>query len=83
MNQMTIRQIPDHVVKKIRRLAATTEQSINKTTISLLKKGLGLDNKTSKKRDLSSVAGKWSKKDAAEFRRHITIFESIDRDVWQ
>jgi hypothetical protein len=70
-------------MKKIRRLAATTEQSINKTTIALLKKGLGLENKTSKKRDLSGLAGKWSKKDAVEFRKHIRIFESIDKEVWQ
>ena len=83
MNQMTLRQIPKPVENEIRRLAAKTGDSINKTVIKLLKKSLGISDNLGKKRDLSQLAGTWTDEDEREFRQSTAIFDQIDEDIWK
>ena len=85
MNQLTLRQIPDSIEKKLRIMARETGHSINKTIISLLEKALGLgkERRTQKKRDLSRFAGLWARGEAEEFEKSMQIFEQIDPEVWQ
>ena len=85
MSQITLRNIPEPVNHKLRDLAKQTGQSINRTILEVLKKGLGLsDAPPAKKRDLSEFAGMWTKEEAAEFDRNIhEMFETIDEEMWK
>ncbi len=83
MNQLTLRKIPAPVENGLRKLAGENQQSLNKTVIKVLEKGLGLEETGSIKRDLSSLAGRWSRSDEKEFERNMAIFEVIDEEIWR
>jgi hypothetical protein len=78
MDKITLRNIPQAVEVAIRGIAAKNGESLNKTIIALLQKSLGLDVADGKKRDLSKLAGTWTKQDELEFNKNIDIFEKID-----
>jgi plasmid stability protein len=83
VNQLTLRQIPRPVEEKLRLAAKQTGQSINKTAIFLLRKALGLETPPRRRRHLRHLAGRWSRKQAADFQRNLKIFEEIDGEVWK
>ena len=85
MSQITLRNIPEPVDHKLRALAKQSGQSINRTILEVLKKGLGLsDAPPTKKRDLSAFVGIWTKEEAEEFDRNINaMFETIDEEMWK
>lgn len=56
---------------------------MNKTTLNLIMKGMGIDRSTKKKRDLSSLAGTWTKSDAVEFNKAVKIFDTVDEEIWK
>jgi len=80
--QMTLRQIPDAVEKKLRARSRRSGHSINRTTIELLEEALGVKASAGKKRDLSMFSGGWQEAEYREFERHTAIFEKIDAEVW-
>jgi plasmid stability protein len=80
--QMTLRQIPDSVEKKLRARSKQSRQSINRTAIELLEEALGVKASAGKKRDLSALAGTWQKAECKEFERNTAIFGKIDKELW-
>lgn len=82
MNQLTLRQIPTDVQKSLKVTAKKNGVSLNKAIIGLLKKALHL-GESSKKRDLSKLAGTWSSGDASEFKKNTASFEKLDKEVWK
>ena len=82
MNQLTLRQIPDAVERRLRELARREGKSLNKTVVSLLAAGLGLEKPSRRRRDLSGIAGAWSEAEAAEFDRNTAVFDRIDEELW-
>jgi len=83
MKQLTLRKIPEPVERALRALARETGMSLNKTAISVLRRGLGLEPSPKQKRDLSGIAGTWTEEEAKEFERNLEIFEQIDEEVWR
>jgi hypothetical protein len=83
MNQITLRKVPENIYKQLGQIAKKKKTSINKTIIYLLKKSLGIDEETNRKRDLSDLSGTWSNEQAKEFNSKIKIFEKIDNEVWE
>lgn len=83
MNQLTLRKIPKSIEDELRNLATQTGESINKTAIALLRKALGLGDDSKKKRDLTHLAGTWSKEDEMEFKKNTEVFNSIDEEIWK
>lgn len=82
MNQLTVRHIPEPVAERLRELARREGMSLNRTVVSLLATGLGVEKPQPKRRDLSTIAGAWSEADAAEFDRNTALFEGIDEELW-
>lgn len=80
--QMTMRQVPDAVEKKLRARAQKTGRSINRTAIELLEEALGIKPSDGKKRNLSMLAGRWNETDYKEFQSHTAKFDRIDEDIW-
>lgn len=83
MNQLILRQIPDDLNAVLRKTAKREGSSLNKLAIRLLKRAVGLQDSSKKKRDLSKLAGTWSKKEADEFIENTKAFEKIDPEIWK
>ena len=94
MNQITLRQIPENVDALIRQLSKEQKKSINKTIIELLEKALGVSRDSSKKRNLSQLAGTWSDRESEEFKKntaqfdkkncsHLTPISTISRELFK
>ncbi len=83
MNQITLRQIPENVDTLIRQLSKAQKKSINKTIIELLEKALGVSRNSTKKRDLSQLAGTWEESQFEEFEKNIAQFDTIDNEIWK
>lgn len=83
MSQLTVRNIPEPVEARLRRLADESGASINQTVVRLLEAGTGLAPVAPAKRDLTAFAGRWTAEDADAFDAAMRIFESLDEEVWR
>jgi hypothetical protein len=86
MNTLTLRKIPSPVEKGIRRVARESHQSLNKTAIDLLSKGVGIGPekvKSRKRRDVKSVIKPWSEDEYKQFQHTTETFSIIDKDLWR
>jgi hypothetical protein len=82
MSQITLRQVPEHLERQIRQLAAENKTSINKTIIYLLHKCLCIPENGKKKRDLHDLFGSWGAAEAQLFEENTKMFEEIDSELW-
>jgi hypothetical protein len=83
MSQITLRDLPEPLEREIRKEAQRRGSSLNKVIISIIEKGLGLQSRLGKKRDLTSLAGTWDEAALAEFLDATSVFETIDAENWQ
>jgi hypothetical protein len=87
MNTFTLRKIPLPVERRLRQLARESHRSLNKTTIELLTKAVGIgpvEKKFARKhRDVKSALRPWSDSEYKEFERNTKIFEAIDKEMWE
>jgi hypothetical protein len=87
MKAITLRSVPPRVAKAIRKEAAAKGLSINKTVISLLEgRTTAKERKKGRKtlhRELDSLAGSWSEKEAADFDKALAVQRTIDPDLWK
>jgi hypothetical protein len=86
MNTFTLRKIPLPVERRLRHLARQSHKSLNKTTIDLLAKAVGVESAEKKfikkHRDVKSVLRPWTHEEFKEFERNTKTFESIDKELW-
>jgi len=83
VSQITLRDLPEPLEREIRREAHRRGSSLNKAIIGILEKGLGLQSRKDKRRDLTSLAGTWDEAALAEFQDATSVFETIDAENWQ
>jgi hypothetical protein len=83
MSQISLKQVPENIDILIRSISKKQNKSIDRTVISLLEKALEIKDDSNKKRDLSSLAGTWSKSQFEEFERNTALFGKIDREIWE
>jgi hypothetical protein len=57
--QYTIRNIPSHLDRTLRKRARELKKSLNEVTLEALLQGTGLEGAPRKRRDLGDVAGTW------------------------
>ncbi len=85
MKAITLRSLPPHLAKAIRKEAARKGLSINKTVIILLEGRTaireGKKGRCRASRELDILAGSWSKKEAAEFDKAPAAQRTIDPDL--
>ncbi len=87
MTQMTIRNFPQELERRIRTLAKARGWSMNKAAVHLMKQGAGLGDE-SKPRGigggLDSFIGTWDRSESEEFDKRIEeAFESVDEELWR
>ena len=82
MPQLTLRKVPDEVVKQLKQAARHSGRSMNGAAVDALARGLGLAQPPRRRRDLAAFAGGWSAREFAQFQRATAAFEAIDAEVW-
>ncbi len=86
MANVSLRGISEEVKKGLKIEAHRRNQSVNALLLSLINKGIGLENKRSfreKHHDLDGLAGTWSSDDVAEFDAATASFNKIDDSLWR
>lgn len=79
--QYTVRKIPAALDKVIRGRARAEGKSINEVAVEALAQGLGLGSESVVRRDLSDIAGTWTKDRAVE--EALAAQDRVDRDLWK
>ncbi|MBI2998270.1 MAG: hypothetical protein HYY46_07415 [Deltaproteobacteria bacterium] len=87
MKAITLRNLPLELARTIRQKAEEQGTSINKAVIKLLEEGTGIRGKKNGGKplhhDLDSLAGAWTKEEAAEFDKALASQRTIDPDLWR
>ena len=87
MKAITLRNLPAEIEKIVRKEAERQRTSINKAVISLLERRSATHQKKKpgikEFDDLDSLAGSWSKKEAAEFDKALAAQRTIDPELWK
>jgi hypothetical protein len=83
MKPVTLRNLPPHLAKIIRKKADETGASINKAVIRLLEEGVETKKKSVLHHDLDELAGSWTRQEAALFEKALHQQRGIDKDLWQ
>jgi hypothetical protein len=80
-HQMTLRQIPDKVNRKLREAARKEAKSLNRVALEALEKGLGMADEPVEYHDLDVLAGTWI--EDAEFDKVIAEMDRVDEGLWE
>ena len=85
MKAVTLRKLPAKLAKAIRQEANLKGTSINKAVISLLENRATVRSRDrlALHDDLDSLAGSWSKKEAADFDKALAAQRTIDAELWK
>jgi hypothetical protein len=85
MKAITLRNIPPDVARAVQRRASQEGQSLNKAVLELVAEGAGL--KMTRHRpgnhDFDEFVGRWSKREADAFDRHLRKLRKIDPELWK
>lgn len=82
MKAITLRNLPPEIERSIERRAAQEGISLNKAVIRMLLEGRAEKGRTAR-RDLSFLAGKWTKQDADAFDQALKEQRQIDWEMWK
>jgi len=82
MSQITVRNVPEAVEARLRHLAVQTGSSLNQTVVRLLGEATGAVPTAGPKRDLTAFGSRWTAAECCSFDTAVTIFESLDAEVW-
>ncbi len=82
MKTMTLRNLPDDLVRELEREKARRGQSLNKLAIDLMKQALGMANGDGSN-GLAELAGNWSEEEFRQFECATAQFEQIDEELWR
>jgi hypothetical protein len=85
MKAVILKKLPAKLAKAIRQEANRKGTSLNKAVISLLEnRATGRSkNRLAVHDDLDSLAGSWSKKEAADFDKALAAQRTIDPELWK
>ncbi len=87
MTQLTIRNFPVELERKMKTLARRRGWSMNKAAVYLMKKGAGLGDEPVVNGigdGLDAFFGSWGKSESEAFDKNIEeAFESVDEELWR
>ena len=79
--QYTIRNVPEHVDRSLRKKARETGRSFNQVALDAL--ALGAGENSTPKRDLREIAGSLSKPEADRMDEEIRRQRQVDPELWR
>jgi hypothetical protein len=77
--QLTIRNVPDAVAKRLERLSRERQESLNTTVVQLLTESVSYDAR----RERLERYVTWTDADVAEFNDALRAQRTIDDDLWR
>jgi len=80
-HQMTLRQIPEKVKRRLREVAREEDKSLNRVALEALEKGLGIADEPVEYHDLDVLAGTWIEDE--EFDQVIEELDRVDVGLWE
>jgi len=78
-DQITVRNVPKELARRLAKLAASNGRSLNATVIALLERATGIDGR----RALLERYTTWSKQDVEDFDGSLRAQRTIDRELWK
>jgi hypothetical protein len=83
MGYLTVRDVPNDLVKALQKETRQRGKSLNQTVIDLLKQALGLGWISPEANGLEKLAGTWSQEEFDRFEQATAVFERIDEEQWR
>jgi plasmid stability protein len=86
MPNINIRGLDDAVHKRLKTEAREKGLSLNTLIVKYLRQDVGLETPEKKNlthHELDTLAGTWSKKDAKDFQKAVSTFDTIDESIWK
>lgn len=81
MTQYTIRQVPERLDERLRRLARERDTSLNQVVVDLLSAATGLSDEPVLHHDLDDLIGTWVEDPAVD--QALAAFETVDEELWR
>jgi plasmid stability protein len=78
-SQITVRNVPKELARRLAKLAETSGRSINATVLALLEQATGVDSRRARLERYTT----WSKADVEDFERALGAQRTIDRELWK
>ncbi len=82
MANLTIKQIEEGLLQRLREQASRRNQSMNSFIRELLARAVGYEPGATTYDDLSDLAGVWSEEDQREFDDRTRPFREVDPSLW-
>ena len=76
--QLTIRNVPDEVGKRLDRLSRDRGESLNSTLVTILTESVGVDARKARLGRYST----WTEEDAIAFEEALALQRVIDNGLW-
>lgn len=86
MKNISLRGIDAQTAARLKEQAQQLGISVNTLILQLLRRGIGLEPKLARRavyHDLDALAGTWSAKEYAAFKKVTADFEQVDKDLWR
>jgi hypothetical protein len=77
--QMTIRQVPEKVSRKLREVSRREAKSLNRTALEALERGLGIAEEPVLYHDLDDLSGTWV--EDKDFNRVVAEMDHVDPEL--
>ena len=77
--QLTIRNVPDDVARRLERLSRERDESLNSTVVQILTETVGVDARRARLERYAT----WSAQDVADFEDARGPQRVIDADLWR
>jgi hypothetical protein len=77
--QITVRDVPKEVARRLTKLAEVRGQSVNATVLEILARATGVDGR----RERLAKYTTWTHEDLDEFEQALRAQRTIDRDLWE
>jgi plasmid stability protein len=78
-DQLTVRNVPKELARRLAKLAEASGQSVNATVLTLLERATGLGGRRARLERYTT----WSKEDVEDFERVLRVQRTIDRGLWE
>ncbi len=77
--QLTIRNVPDEVARRLERLCRERDESLNTTVVKILTESVGVDARLTRLRRYTT----WTAEEVAGFNDALGQQRVIDADLWR
>jgi plasmid stability protein len=78
-DQITVRNVPEELARRLARLAEASGRSINATVLDLLERAIGIDGRRARLERYTT----WSRADAEDFEQALREQRTIDPTIWE